>query len=435
MEKIKNQYKGKTPEQVWNLWDEKQRSHFLLDHSELLDNDRVENFGDVSGRTVQKDKKYSELTPHTKRVLDAHVKSGQYAKGGVADDVQLSISKEGDKIKYKGSYKDITFEGEGVFESHDGAYNKIKQEFEAKGHKMDYPSLMIIRAKLIQGFKDVGIDFKKGGNVGYKRFKDGIKVKVDEAYIQDEASGGNATETATVMSEPSDEEELVMIQYENGLIDYLGQEWLEPIGTMATGGGVEYWKKTITDIKGGEIVPVDGTELAVKYNKEIKWKHINDKGKVLGYYTDAMLNLDESGIKKSSAVSMAKGGKVSLDELEKEYKELEKKRQDSFEVQNKILKKFEKQNPSLKGYSQMSLEAYLSGLYDRDDVKPDLELRKEWNKQYEIRKEIVPHLLRVENKLEKLEYFDDKMAEGGVIRMDNIMKVLNTKFSFKQLFQ
>lgn len=82
----------------------------------------------------------------------------------------------------------------------------------------------------------------------------------------------------------------------------------------STGGGVEYWKKTITDIRGGKIVPVDGTEIAVKYNKKIKWKHIDDKGKVVGYYTDEMLKLDASGIKiKSSGGSMATGGGVGND--------------------------------------------------------------------------------------------------------------------------
>ena len=78
---IENQYEGRTAEDVWDLWTIEQRSHFLLDHSELLDNDRLENNLGYS-RTVQKDKKYSDLTPLTKRVLGAHVKEGQYAKGG-----------------------------------------------------------------------------------------------------------------------------------------------------------------------------------------------------------------------------------------------------------------------------------------------------------------------------------------------------------------
>jgi hypothetical protein len=78
---IENQYDGHSNESVWNAWSKSQRSHFLLDHSELLDNDRLENnLGHA--RDVQKDKSYSQLTPHTKRVLEAHIEKGQYEKGG-----------------------------------------------------------------------------------------------------------------------------------------------------------------------------------------------------------------------------------------------------------------------------------------------------------------------------------------------------------------
>lgn len=79
---IKNQYEGRTAENVWSNWTEKQRSHFLLDHSELLDKDRLENNLGYT-RTVQKDKTFSQLTPMTKRVLEAHVETGQYKAGGM----------------------------------------------------------------------------------------------------------------------------------------------------------------------------------------------------------------------------------------------------------------------------------------------------------------------------------------------------------------
>jgi hypothetical protein len=78
---IPNNYEGRTDEDVWSNWTEAQRSHFLLDHSELLDNDRMENNLGYT-RTVQKDKTFTELTPLTKRVLDAHIRGGQYAYGG-----------------------------------------------------------------------------------------------------------------------------------------------------------------------------------------------------------------------------------------------------------------------------------------------------------------------------------------------------------------
>lgn len=87
---------------------------------------------------------------------------------------------------------------------------------------------------------------EKGGKTGYKRFKEGMKARVDEAYLRDEASPGGASAIATIMSEPSHEEDLVMIRYEDGSIDHLGQEWLEPIeGPMSSGGMVGFLNKKI----------------------------------------------------------------------------------------------------------------------------------------------------------------------------------------------
>lgn len=62
----------------------------------------------------------------------------------------------------------------------------------------------------------------------YKKFKEGVKVNVAECYLTDEVSEGkDLTPTATVCSEPTDNDQLVYIQYENGLIDIVPQDILE----------------------------------------------------------------------------------------------------------------------------------------------------------------------------------------------------------------
>ena len=62
----------------------------------------------------------------------------------------------------------------------------------------------------------------------YERFKEGLIVNVDECYLNDEVGiMADATSTATVMGEVDDKEALVMIMYENGLIDYVPQDILE----------------------------------------------------------------------------------------------------------------------------------------------------------------------------------------------------------------
>ena len=63
---------------------------------------------------------------------------------------------------------------------------------------------------------------------GYKKFKQGVKVKVAECYLTDEINENNETsEIATVFDEPSDSEALVAIQYEGGQLDFVPQDILE----------------------------------------------------------------------------------------------------------------------------------------------------------------------------------------------------------------
>jgi outer membrane scaffolding protein for murein synthesis (MipA/OmpV family) len=62
------------------------------------------------------------------------------------------------------------------------------------------------------------------------KFKMGVRVNVAECYLTDEVNENtDTTPTATVHSEPIDDEESVYIQYENGLIDIVPQDILEII--------------------------------------------------------------------------------------------------------------------------------------------------------------------------------------------------------------
>ena len=63
-----------------------------------------------------------------------------------------------------------------------------------------------------------------------KNFKLDDKVKVAECYLNDEVTENYPTSpTATVFTEPSDEEELVGIIYDGGDMDYVPQNILEII--------------------------------------------------------------------------------------------------------------------------------------------------------------------------------------------------------------
>jgi len=65
-------------------------------------------------------------------------------------------------------------------------------------------------------------------NKGYQQFEQGKTVSVAECYLTDECTEHMDTSaTATIVTEPSDDEELVGIVYESGELDYVPQDILE----------------------------------------------------------------------------------------------------------------------------------------------------------------------------------------------------------------
>ena len=62
----------------------------------------------------------------------------------------------------------------------------------------------------------------------FEKFTEGIKVRVDGCYLTDESTEHTETsEFATVVAEVGDEDQLVGIQYESGIFDYVPQNILE----------------------------------------------------------------------------------------------------------------------------------------------------------------------------------------------------------------
>jgi len=74
---IKNQYKGKNANEVWDMWTPDQREHFLADHYDVLD-----------GKDLgAKNKSFKSLNFLTQVQLDTHINQGQYANGGFMEGV------------------------------------------------------------------------------------------------------------------------------------------------------------------------------------------------------------------------------------------------------------------------------------------------------------------------------------------------------------
>jgi hypothetical protein len=81
---IKNQYEGRTPEDVWNNWTVSQKKHFVSDHFEVFSltipefSDWFEKYGEFAKNNAS----YDTLPPRLKSFLKDHISEGQYASGG-----------------------------------------------------------------------------------------------------------------------------------------------------------------------------------------------------------------------------------------------------------------------------------------------------------------------------------------------------------------
>lgn len=75
---IENQYKGRTPEEVWGLLTQKQKEHFLLDHFNHF------NVDDFKGKNLIEIAKmdYKDIPVLVRKEFKHHIEMGQYAKGG-----------------------------------------------------------------------------------------------------------------------------------------------------------------------------------------------------------------------------------------------------------------------------------------------------------------------------------------------------------------
>jgi hypothetical protein len=92
---IKDQYKDRTPHQVWKSWTIDQRKHFLNDHSDRIeklyanDNAHTKLNIDEWATTI-----YSELPDVVQAILSGHIHNGEYKEGGAVDIEQEVIVPE-----------------------------------------------------------------------------------------------------------------------------------------------------------------------------------------------------------------------------------------------------------------------------------------------------------------------------------------------------
>lgn len=126
---IKNNYVGKTGEEVWDGWNTKQRSHFLADHfsnedgatryGKTFDADEIINFG----------LGYKDLPKVVQNEIRNHISEGQYEKGGKVDE---NIA----KIRFNDHWKKVQLYIDGSLYGEFDTYQDAIKEAEGNRSKV-----------------------------------------------------------------------------------------------------------------------------------------------------------------------------------------------------------------------------------------------------------------------------------------------------------
>jgi len=159
--KIKNQYEGRTPEDIWNNLSKEQRSHFIYDHEGEIELYRGEEYGELTGKEIIKayNSEYKDLDKNIRNRFDNHTRGGQYMRGG-----EIKVE-EGDMIKSK-NVKGKVYESSGImFKLEDEYGNKNPKYFSTK----DFKKSEIIKMAKGGGINEGGYGSMKELNQDYKR--------------------------------------------------------------------------------------------------------------------------------------------------------------------------------------------------------------------------------------------------------------------------
>jgi hypothetical protein len=92
--KIKDQYEGKTPKEIWDNLSKEQRQHFIYDHASEIENYRGEEYGELTSKEIilAYNSDFSGLDKNIRNRFENHVRQGQYKSGGEVDKHRVYFS-------------------------------------------------------------------------------------------------------------------------------------------------------------------------------------------------------------------------------------------------------------------------------------------------------------------------------------------------------
>jgi hypothetical protein len=116
---IKDQYKGKSPRKIWNMWNKTQKIHFLKDHFLTNTGYKKADINQIEDTSILE---YEKLPTSVQHELKRHIFMGQYELGGtMPQGTEGAVQSYSNAYLNQGSDVGMFFEGGGKI---DGGLNK-----------------------------------------------------------------------------------------------------------------------------------------------------------------------------------------------------------------------------------------------------------------------------------------------------------------------
>ena len=207
--KIKNQYEGRTPDDIWNNLSKEQRGHFLYDHEQEIANYKgIEELSSSEIRDAY-NSDWTDLDEDIKNRFENHTRIGQYADGGELEE-GVDLFEDYDDIpdnvqeilnKYQESFEDGDYSG--LKMAHE-ELSKIGYTFEYGLDGEAYDLRKIGQKGKSEEMEDD--DYADGGTLGAGSYKNGGEIKVEEGdMIKSKTVKGKVYQSTGTMFKLEDE--------------------------------------------------------------------------------------------------------------------------------------------------------------------------------------------------------------------------------------
>jgi ppGpp synthetase/RelA/SpoT-type nucleotidyltranferase len=238
--KIKDQYEGRTPEDIWNNLSLSQKQHFIYDHvEEISEYKGIENLPTKEIRKAY-NSDWDNLDNDIKNRFSKHTREGQYAKGGGIPTKIVNKGKTYNRNTYKAIYGD--FDKDGLMNSDDP--NPVKKGDKRRVEQLSFPkifdSLLDTKGKLDSTMYNAVNKLKKitpdGGKI-YARTKTPYSIinkLIDSRMItpKDPKKGLTDMVGTTIVVDNTDQVFAVQKEIENGALGEIVPEGVDKNGKV-----------------------------------------------------------------------------------------------------------------------------------------------------------------------------------------------------------